>query len=112
MFPDEVTVEPRCMIHRLIAYLQEQFALCYQPLAQAVACEVLPQGIRVEDTQGRAYLADQVIICSGREFKSLYPQVFYASDIEVAKLQMMQTYPCKGITLRSSHAHRSDHQAL
>lgn len=102
VFPEEVTIEPRCMIHRLLAYLQEQCALCYQPLAHAVACEVGPQGVRVEDTQGRTYLADKVIICSGREFKSLYPQVFYGSDIEVVKLQMMQTYPCAGVSLKSS----------
>jgi FAD dependent oxidoreductase TIGR03364 len=102
VFPDEVTVEPRYMIHRLIAYLQEQFALCYQPLAHAVACEVILQGVRVEDTQGRAYLADKVIICSGREFKSLYPQIFYGSDIEVVKLQMMQTYPLADVPLKSS----------
>ena len=42
------------------------------------------------------------VCCSGREFQSLYPQVFYARDIEVAKLQMMQTSPCEGITLKLS----------
>jgi glycine/D-amino acid oxidase-like deaminating enzyme len=26
-FPQEIPIEPRTMIHRLIAYLQEQFAL-------------------------------------------------------------------------------------
>ena len=29
-FPEEITIEPRTMIHRLIAYLQEQFALTNQ----------------------------------------------------------------------------------
>lgn len=101
LFPEEVTVESRMMIHQLIAYLQEQFALCYQPLAHAVSCESRPEGVRVEDTQGRTYLADKVVICSGHEFKSLYPQIFYRSDIEVAKLQMMQTYPFASVTLKS-----------
>jgi glycine/D-amino acid oxidase-like deaminating enzyme len=101
-FPEEITIEPRTMIHRVIAYLQEQCALTYHPLSHVVTCEAVSKGVRVEDTGGRSFTADKVIICSGREFKSLYPQLFFQSGIEVAKLHMMQTYPQRGTRLPGS----------
>jgi len=43
-----------------------------------------------------------VIICNGSEFKNLYPEHFNKSDLEVSKLQMMQTKPQKNYVLPGS----------
>ena len=42
---------------------------------------------------GRMLLSSKVIICNGSDFKTLYPQLFATSDLEISKLQMMQTKP-------------------
>ncbi len=101
-FPEEITVEPDKMIHRVIAYLQEQLSLAYQPRTLVTFCDFVNGKCIVEDNLGRAYTSDKVIICNGRDFRNLYPKVFYESDIEVSKLQMMKTQPQPGYQLKGS----------
>jgi FAD dependent oxidoreductase TIGR03364 len=101
-FPGEITVEPHKMIHRLIACMQEQLALTYQPNTLVTFCDYVNRKCITEDNLGRAYTSDKVIICNGRDFRNLYPQLFYESDIEVSKLQMMQTIPFENFSLKGS----------
>lgn len=101
-FPEEVTVEPRTMIHRVLGYLQEQLGLEYRPGRQVIACDPAGAGVRVRDAYGELYQAERVIICSGWDFKTLYPEVFAASELEVCKLQMLQTVPQPGLSLPGS----------
>jgi FAD dependent oxidoreductase TIGR03364 len=101
-FPEEITVEPQRMIHQLIACMQEQLGLTYQPNTLVTFCDYVNGKCIVEDNLGRAYTSDKVIICNGRDFRNLYPQLFYDSDIEVSKLQMMKTLPLENYTLKGS----------
>lgn len=101
-FPEEVTVEPDKMIHRVIAYMQEQLSLQYQPNTLVNYCDFVNGKCIVEDNMGKAYTSDKVIICNGRDFRYLYPQVFYESDIEVSKLQMMKTVAQPGYQMLGS----------
>jgi FAD dependent oxidoreductase TIGR03364 len=101
-FPEEVTVEPDKMIHQVIAYLQEQLQLTYQPNTLVTFCDFVNGKCIVEDSLGRAYTSNKVIICNGRDFRQLYPTVFYESDIKVSKLQMMKTIPQPGYQLKGS----------
>jgi len=101
-FPEEITVEPDKMIHRLIACMQEQLSLVYQPNTLVTFCDFVNGKCIVEDNLGRAYTSDKVIICNGRDFRTLYPQTFYESDIGVSKLQMMRTMPQPGYLLKGS----------
>jgi FAD dependent oxidoreductase TIGR03364 len=101
-FPEEITVEPHEMIHRLIAYMQEQLALTYQYSTLVTFCDHVNGKCVVEDNLGRAYTSDKVIICNGRDFCNLYPQQFYESDIEVSKLQMMKTVPVENYLIKGS----------
>ncbi|MDE3247902.1 MAG: TIGR03364 family FAD-dependent oxidoreductase [Bacteroidota bacterium] len=101
-FPEEVTVEPDQMIHRLIGYMCEQLKLDYQAGTQVRACSNANGHCIVEDSAGHQYHAENVIICNGRDFQFLYPQVFAGSDIVVSKLQMMKTKPQPGFTLNGS----------
>ena len=101
-FPEEITVEPGKMIHRVIAYMQEQLSLTYQPNTLVSFCDFVNGKCIVEDNLGNAYTSDKVVICNGRDFRNLFPQVFYESDIEVSKLQMMKTVAQAGYTLNGS----------
>ncbi len=101
LYPDEITVEPRVMVARLLALLQER-GLEYRP--QRLVTEIAggPTGVALRDARGDSYRAAKAIVCTGTDFATLYPELFAASDIEVVKLQMMETVPQPGLTLASS----------
>ena len=101
-FPEEVSIEPRLMISRLIDYLVEQNGLTYRPQTLVVSCEVEGNMCVVTDAEGHRYHAEQVVICNGSHFKALFPELFSSSDIEVTKLQMLETVPLNGFTLSGS----------
>lgn len=90
-FPEEVTVEARVMIHRVLAYLKAQKNLAYHPATPIREVTQANGTCTVVDHQGIAYQAAKVILCSGSEFQLLFPEIFASSDLEVSKLQMMQT---------------------
>jgi FAD dependent oxidoreductase TIGR03364 len=101
-FPQEITVEPSRLIHHLIAYLKEQLAVTYRPLSLVKSVVYKQDRCWVETSDGEAFSSNHVIICNGRDFKALYPQLFYNSDIEVSKLQMMRTSPMENYVLPGS----------
>ena len=101
-FPDEVTVEPRTMIHRLQQYLVEQKRLDLFANTKAVHLETLGDQVEVTTAAGTAFYAAQVLICNGSDFKTLYPRLFAESDLQLSKLQMMQTKPQHNFELPGS----------
>jgi len=101
-FPDEVTVEPRTMIHRLQEYLVSQKGLEIKTGFLVSSCERTGSGIEVQSSLGQSIFGKKVIICNGSDFKNLYPELFAQSDLEVSKLQMMQTKPQENYTLKGS----------
>lgn len=101
---DEVIVDPREAIAKLPAYFTEKLGVEFH-FGVAVT-EVRTGKVRTGD--GRWHEADQVFICSGQDFETLYPQVFAESGITRCKLQMMRTAAqparlgaslCAGLTL-------------
>nr|WP_299383170.1 TIGR03364 family FAD-dependent oxidoreductase [Allomuricauda sp.] len=101
-FPEEVTVEPRTMIHRLQKYLVKEMNLKLLTQFRVVSCTKKLNGIEVKDTRNRKLWAGKVIICNGNDFKNLYPDIFAEGDLEVSKLQMMQTKPQGNFLLKGS----------
>ncbi|GGF19393.1 TIGR03364 family FAD-dependent oxidoreductase [Echinicola rosea] len=92
-FPDEVTVEPRIMIHRLLDFLKTEKNLEIHTGKTVKSCEHTGNTVNVDTACGSTLKGSKVIICNGREFKILYPALFAQSDLQVSKLQMMQTKP-------------------
>lgn len=102
-FPEEVTVEPRVMINRVLQFLVSEKALEYYPDTKVISCDSRgDQGVEVYTADGQLFMASKVILCGGAEFKDLYPDVFAKSDLEVTKLQMLQTKPQRGYELKGS----------
>jgi FAD dependent oxidoreductase TIGR03364 len=101
-FPDVITVEPNRMVHHLIAYMKEQLKLVYK--SNTLVKSVVYQADRalVETNMGELFTSNYVVICSGREFKTLYPKLFTNAGIELVKLQMMQTTPIPDYVLKGS----------
>jgi FAD dependent oxidoreductase TIGR03364 len=91
-FPEEITVEPRTMISRVHKYLVKKGLNIFYK-ANVIECYALGNEVNTQLADGRMFLSSKVIICNGSDFKTLYPQLFAASDLEISKLQMMKTKP-------------------
>lgn len=103
LFPQEISVEPNKMIHRVQEYLRTKFpsfTLLYN--TPAIDCEAVPGGAQVKVSGGARYQADKVVICNGYEFKLLFPEIFRNSGQVVSKLQMMRTVPMPGVQLEGN----------
>ncbi len=90
-FPEEATVESREMIHRVLSFLTSEKGLIYQPSTLIREITQANGECSVIDHNGKVYTASKVLICNGYELKVLYPELFAQSDLEVVKLQMLQT---------------------
>ena len=92
-FPEEVTADSRVLAPNLILYLIEKMGVKYRNRQTVIDCRKNGRTCQVRTSQGCRYQAPQVIICNGSDFQSLFPDIFYFSDIEVTKLHMMETQP-------------------
>lgn len=95
-FPEEVTVEPRTMIHQLHQFLKEQKGLDVFSGFPAIDCTVSHSNVVVTRSDGNVFKAAKVIICNGSDFHLLFPELFKKSRLILSKLQMMQTGPQPG----------------
>ena len=102
LFEQEVTAEPDQLIHRLLAYLVERWHLDYHPATAVCAVTANASGCEVVDAGGQRYAAAQVLVCSGRDFKFLFPEIFAQSNLQLCKLQMLATYPLPQVRLPGS----------
>jgi len=92
-FPEELSVDPRQMVGRVLDYLQREKGLAYHPGTLIVHAGEANGQCVVEDSRGGQYASEKVIICNGSDFQFLFPDLFEHSDLEVSKLQMIQTAP-------------------
>lgn len=99
LFEQEVTAEPDQLIHRLLAYLVGRYQLAYRPATPVREVSARAAGCTVVDAAGRRYRAAQVLVCSGRDFQLLFPEVFAQSDLQLVKLQMLATRPLPQVRL-------------
>jgi FAD dependent oxidoreductase TIGR03364 len=87
--PWEVCVDPRQAIARLPLWLRDRFGveLRYGSLVREV------ESGRLRTSDGLTWPADRIIVCSGVDFQTLFPEVFATSGIRRCKLQMVRTAP-------------------
>lgn len=99
-FPDEISINPRLMIHRLLGYLAEQAN--FQSRFSTNVCELSIAGsgkVVARTSSGESFLGAKAILCSGHEFKTLYPERFAASELRAVKLQMLRLRPPGSVVL-------------
>ena len=101
-FPDDLSVEPDRLVHRLIEYAQQKYQVTYRPNTAVVDCQPSAAGATVQAASGQQWEAAQVILCSGSEFRLLFPDLFATSGLIVSKLQMMQTLPVPGLRMHGN----------
>lgn len=101
-FPEEISVEPRTMVHRIREMLIKDYHLEYHPNLTVRNCEVKNGKVLVQTADNQSLYADKVAICNGRDFKFLFPEIFIDSGMKISKLNMMSTYPIKEIELKGN----------
>ncbi len=101
---DEIIVDPREAIRAIPDYFAETLNINFRFLSAVT---------RVEHPYvwcgAQKYQADEIYICSGQEFESLYPELYISSPLTKCSLQMLRTMPqpgfhigpaiCGGLTL-------------
>ncbi|MDR3080544.1 MAG: TIGR03364 family FAD-dependent oxidoreductase [Streptomyces sp.] len=103
--PTEVNVDPRRAIPAVAEYLAAEYGVEFRFGAHVRGISMPTVSTTVGDWD-----CEQVFVCSGNDFASLYPEVFAESGLTRCKLQMMRTAPladgrtlgpmlCGGLTL-------------
>lgn len=90
-FHDDLTLDPRQMLRKFISYVTQTQPVEYVPDTNIVAVESSGQHCLVRDALGNEYAAKRVIVCSGADYRTLFPDHFRTSGLQICKLQMMQT---------------------
>lgn len=101
-FPEELSVEPRTMIHLLRNYLVRYVGLHFLNNTLVNSCSIKNGICEVKTTNNQAFYAEKIAICNGYEFKILFPEIFRASNMQICKLNMMQTYPLTAVNLKGN----------
>lgn len=96
---EDLSVEPRLLVHRVRALLQSEFGLDYRPNTAVIGCDVKNGQVEVRTAAGETFRADHVAVCNGRDFYLLFPELFAQSGLNVVKLNMMETVPLPGVRL-------------
>ena len=86
--PGEVGVDPREAIAKSFQFLAAQGGVFIE---QGVATGVRSGSVTLAD--GRSFTGEQIFVCSGADFQTLYPDRFAAAPLVPCKLQMLRTAP-------------------
>lgn len=102
----ELCVDPRRALCQVPSWLASNFSVSFHfntPIRSVHSGQLVA-------TNNQSWRADKILICSGADFKSLYPTLFAESPMTLCKLQMMATAPnqpgslgphlASGLTLR------------
>ncbi len=90
-FSHDFTIEPRRLLKQWIPYFTEREQVRYVPYTTVVSVESSGKQCIVKDARGNIFTAEQVFVCSGAEYRTLFPEFFRTSGLRICKLQMMQT---------------------
>lgn len=82
----EITVDPREVLRQLPHFLQERYGVRFHWGCTAFAIK----NSRVQTTRG-IWHAERVIVCTGSDFETLYPEYFAQCGLTRCKLQMLRT---------------------
>jgi FAD dependent oxidoreductase TIGR03364 len=87
--PTELAVDPRQALAAIPAYLRDAHGVQFR-FGTAVTAIDRPW---VRTAGGETWHAERVLVCSGVDFRTLFPEVFAASGLQRCKLQMLRTVP-------------------
>lgn len=86
--PTELTVDPRQIVSSLPKFLAERYGVqfSFNTAVQSVDTSLV-------ETRDQRWEADAIIVATGDDFQTLFPECFRESGLTRCKLQMMRTAP-------------------
>ena len=100
LFPDDMSVDPRRFIHLILEQLSRDENFTYKPDTCVVGIEPKAGGCQVTDGGGNQFSCGKTVICSGIEYRILYPDFCRESGVEICKIDMLRTGAQTNIDLR------------
>ena len=98
-FANDFTIEPRRLLKQWIPYFTQHEQVRYVPFTTVVSVASSGKRCTVRDANDNTFTAEHVFVCSGAEYRTLFPEFFRASGLRICKLQMMQTVALPARTL-------------
>src|SRR5205085_10995006 len=86
--PNELIVDPREAIRKLPIYLAEKYGVQFH--WSSGVTEVSTNSVECGQT---SFHADEIFVCNGADFETLFPEEFVSHPLTKCKLQMMRTEP-------------------
>jgi FAD dependent oxidoreductase TIGR03364 len=87
--PTELGVNPRAAIRTLPSWLAQKYGVEFH--FQKTITQAETGSLR--DASGQTHRCDRILVCSGADFATLFPEVLAAAGMKQCKLQMLQTPP-------------------
>ena len=91
-FPDDQRVDPRKLFAGLIPWMCRTLGCQYRPRTVATGVESDGEGCLVTTAAGERFRCRHVFVCTGGDFRTLYPRLFADSGLSRCRLQMMRTH--------------------
>jgi FAD dependent oxidoreductase TIGR03364 len=92
-FPDDLRVHPRRLFEGLIPWMTRTLGCHYLPKTVATGVESDGDGCLVTTASGARFKGRNVFVCTGADFRTLFPRLFAESGLSRCRLQMMRTRP-------------------
>ncbi len=91
--PDEASINPSQMIHRIREYLIRKFALHFMPNTAVIGVEKKRGIAKLVTANQQTIWADHIIIASGKDTQFLLPEYYQENQMKIGKLQLMRLAP-------------------
>lgn len=98
-YPDEISLEPRKSIHLIMDYMVKELGVHFLPDRPVIACDESDAGCTVRTSRGEIFSSRSVVLCSGSEFRLLFPEIYEQSGMQISKLQMLLLKAIPGLQL-------------
>lgn len=104
LFPNDLRFDPRELMAKLLQHLDSSDHCQYQSTTLVTSVRRVGNSCVITTSGGEVYHANQVIICSGSDVQTLFPEVFATLGLVHCKLYMSRTAPMPKNLLKTALA--------
>jgi FAD dependent oxidoreductase TIGR03364 len=91
--PDEASLNPLVMVHRVRAFLIREMGLHFMPNTAVIDVEKKRGIAKLVTSKNETIWADHIIVANGRDTQFLLPEHYKEDELKISKLQMMRLAP-------------------
>ena len=92
-FPDDLRFDPRKLFSGLIPWMTRALGCQYLPNTAATGAESDGDDCLVTTAADERFRCRNVFVCTGADFRTLFPRLFAEAGLSRCRLQMMRTRP-------------------